>query len=124
MTHCIGLISDTHGLLRPEALAVLRGCELILHAGDVGQPFVLDELRALAPVIAVRGNVDRIAPLDRLPFTETVEVAGRYLPKGTKDSEGITWVEEPTLAHDFIGHARITREARTALKRLDQVDRR
>jgi uncharacterized protein len=54
----IGLISDTHGLLREEALRALRGSELIVHAGDVGKPEILDALRRLAPVVAVRGNVD------------------------------------------------------------------
>jgi uncharacterized protein len=55
----IGLISDTHGLLRPQALEALRGSELILHAGDVGKPEILTALRKIAPVIAVRGNVDK-----------------------------------------------------------------
>jgi len=55
----VGLISDTHGLLRPEALAFLRGAEHIIHAGDIGTPEILEELRALAPVTAVRGNNDR-----------------------------------------------------------------
>ena len=54
----IGVISDTHGLLRPEALAALSGCERIIHAGDIGKPEVLDALRALAPLDAIRGNVD------------------------------------------------------------------
>ena len=54
----IGVISDTHGLLRPEALAALRGCERIIHAGEIGKPEVLDALRALAPLDAIRGNVD------------------------------------------------------------------
>jgi uncharacterized protein len=54
----IGLISDTHGLLREEALRALRGSELIVHAGDVGEPEILDRLRELAPVVVVRGNVD------------------------------------------------------------------
>jgi uncharacterized protein len=54
----IGLISDTHGLLRPQALEALRGSDLIIHAGDIGGPQVLETLRTLAPVIAVRGNVD------------------------------------------------------------------
>ena len=54
----VGLISDTHGLLREEALRALRGSELIVHAGDVGKPEILDALRKLAPVVAVRGNVD------------------------------------------------------------------
>ncbi|WP_217475963.1 metallophosphoesterase family protein [Stutzerimonas stutzeri] len=54
----IGVISDTHGLLRPEALAALGGCERIIHAGDIGKPEVLAGLRALAPLEAIRGNVD------------------------------------------------------------------
>ena len=54
----IGVISDTHGLLRPEALDLLRGAEYIVHAGDVGDPKILDALRAIAPLTAVRGNVD------------------------------------------------------------------
>jgi uncharacterized protein len=55
----VGLISDTHGLLRPDALAFLRGADHIIHAGDIGKPGILEELRALAPVTAVRGNNDR-----------------------------------------------------------------
>ena len=62
-----GLISDTHGLLRPEAAAALRGCERILHLGDVGGPEILEGLRDIAPVRAVRGNNDREAWADRLP---------------------------------------------------------
>ena len=54
----IGVISDTHGLLRPEALAALQGCERIIHAGDIGKPQVLDALREIAPLEAIRGNVD------------------------------------------------------------------
>ena len=54
----VGIISDTHGLTRPEALAALRGSDLIIHAGDVGKPDVIDRLRAIAPVVAVRGNID------------------------------------------------------------------
>jgi putative phosphoesterase len=67
----IGLISDTHGLLRPEAVEALRGSELIIHAGDVGRPEILDELRAIAPVVAVRGNIDHGAWAERLPETAT-----------------------------------------------------
>lgn len=55
----IGLISDTHGLIRPQAMETLRGVEIILHAGDIGRPEVLTSLQALAPVVAVKGNVDR-----------------------------------------------------------------
>jgi uncharacterized protein len=72
----IGVISDTHGLLRPEAIAALRGSDRILHAGDVGDPRILDRLRELAPVTAVCGNVDRGPWAMALPETELVEVAG------------------------------------------------
>jgi putative phosphoesterase len=75
----VGVISDTHGLLRPEAVAALRGCDPIIHAGDVGSPDVLDELRQIAPVIAVRGNVDRGAWAQRLPLTEIVQIDGFVL---------------------------------------------
>ena len=73
----VGVISDTHGLLRPQALAALRGSDLIIHAGDVGQPELLEPLRALAPLHVVRGNVDHGAWAARLPMTERVEVGGR-----------------------------------------------
>ena len=72
----IGVISDTHGLVRPEALKALRGSDLIIHAGDVGKPEVLERLRWLAPVTAVRGNVDRGAWADELPEERTVEAGG------------------------------------------------
>jgi putative phosphoesterase len=68
----IGLISDTHGLLRPAAMDFLRGCERIIHAGDVGSVAILDALQALAPVVAVRGNNDREPPLAELPETAQV----------------------------------------------------
>lgn len=69
----IGLISDTHGLLRPEAVAALRGSELIVHAGDVGEPEILDTLRTVAPVVAVRGNVDKDDWAKALPETAVAE---------------------------------------------------
>ena len=72
----IGVISDTHGLLRPEALAALRGVDRILHAGDVGELEVLDALRAVAPVTAVRGNVDHGAVGATLRETEVIEIEG------------------------------------------------
>ena len=72
----IGVISDTHGLLRPEALEVLRGSDLIVHAGDVGSDSLLPALRDLAPVTAVRGNVDTAAWGYAFPLTATVEVEG------------------------------------------------
>jgi putative phosphoesterase len=69
----IGLISDTHGLLREEALRALEGSELIIHAGDVGKPEILSALEALAPVVAVRGNIDRGAWASKLPVTAVAE---------------------------------------------------
>lgn len=71
----IGLISDTHGLLRPEAAEALRGSELILHAGDVGKPEILDELRRIAPTIAIRGNVDTAPWCAALKDTALVETS-------------------------------------------------
>jgi putative phosphoesterase len=72
----IGLISDTHGLLREEALRALQGSDLILHAGDVGDPGILESLRRIAPVVAVRGNVDTEPWADSLPATEMVGASG------------------------------------------------
>jgi uncharacterized protein len=72
----IGVISDTHGLLRPEAIAALRDSDRILHAGDVGDPDILDRLRDIAPVTAIRGNIDREPWAKRLPETEVLEVGG------------------------------------------------
>jgi uncharacterized protein len=73
----VGVISDTHGLLRPEAVDALRGVELILHAGDVGKPEVLDELRRVAPTFVVRGNIDHGDWAAKLPVSEIVDVGGR-----------------------------------------------
>jgi putative phosphoesterase len=69
----IGLISDTHGLLREEAMHALRGSELIIHAGDVGKPEILDVLRSVAPVVAVRGNVDTESWALDLPKTAVAD---------------------------------------------------
>lgn len=72
----IGVISDTHGLLRPEAIEALAGVEHILHAGDVGGIEILERLRAIAPVTAIRGNVDGYGPCAALPETEVAELGG------------------------------------------------
>jgi putative phosphoesterase len=69
----IGIISDTHGLLREEALRALEGSDLIIHAGDVGDPEILQKLKSLAPVFAVRGNVDTEPWAQGLPETEVIE---------------------------------------------------
>jgi uncharacterized protein len=73
----IGVISDTHGLLRPEALTMLAGVEHILHAGDVGDIGILEALEAIATVTAIRGNIDIEGACAELPKTEMVEVGGR-----------------------------------------------
>src|SRR5262249_18046602 len=73
MMRTIGAISDTHSLLRPQALAALAGCDPIIHTGDIGSPDVLARLGALAPVHAVRGNVDHGAWSANLPVTQRIE---------------------------------------------------
>lgn len=75
----VGIISDTHGLLRESALTHLQGCELILHGGDAGTPEVLSELKKIAPLKIVRGNVDRGAWAEEIPLTEVVEVEGKFI---------------------------------------------
>jgi putative phosphoesterase len=79
MAKRIGVISDTHGLLRPEAASKLRGCDLIVHAGDIGNPSVLEDLRQIAEVVAVRGNVDTGHWADDLPEIEYVTVDDKQL---------------------------------------------
>ena len=76
---CIGLISDTHGLFREEVMDALCGSELILHAGDVGKPEILEELRKLAPVVAVRGNVDTEPWTHALPVTAIAEAGAAMI---------------------------------------------
>lgn len=75
----VGVISDTHGLVRPEALAALQGVELLIHAGDVGSPRVLAELEAVAPVRAVCGNMDGPPLAEQLPRTDVVQVGAVQL---------------------------------------------
>ena len=74
----VGVISDTHGLMRPQALAALAGSELILHAGDIGSPEVLEALRQIGPVVAVRGNNDKGPWAQELADTEIVEAGGVF----------------------------------------------
>jgi putative phosphoesterase len=75
----VGVISDTHGLLRPQAIEALQGSEIIVHAGDVGEARVLEDLRAIAPTIAVRGNVDTGPWARALSPTEVVDAGGLQL---------------------------------------------
>jgi uncharacterized protein len=72
----VGIISDTHGLLRPEAQQALTGVDVIVHAGDVGRPEILTELKKIAPVFAVRGNVDKGDWAAELPLTTVIELDG------------------------------------------------
>jgi putative phosphoesterase len=75
----IGIISDTHGLLRPDAVELLRGSEHIIHAGDIGSPDIVPALEKIAPVTAIRGNVDRQAWAQRFAETEVVELGGLHI---------------------------------------------
>ncbi len=75
----IGIVSDTHGLLRPHVVEALQGVDQILHAGDVGSMAVLEGLRAIAPVVAIRGNVDTVGSMAELPATEMVTLTGSRL---------------------------------------------
>ena len=86
----MGVISDTHVLVRPEAREALRGSELIIHAGDVGDAEVLERLRAIAPTIAVRGNIDTGVSADTLPVTEVVEVGRVHLMYCTTSRRSIS----------------------------------
>ena len=79
LSHVVGVISDTHGLVRPEALRALAGVELIIHAGDVGSPEVLEALERVAPVVAVRGNTDQRLWAVDLPPVEVVELGDVFL---------------------------------------------
>jgi putative phosphoesterase len=77
--HVLGVISDTHGLMRAEAIQALDGVEMIIHAGDIGTPEVLEALHAIAPVVAVRGNNDKGEWAHALPETEVVELGNVVL---------------------------------------------
>ena len=75
----VGLISDTHGLLRKEALIALKGCNLIIHAGDIGKPEIIQELGAVAPVVAVRGNIDKGSWASQFPLTAVADVGSALI---------------------------------------------
>ncbi|MEH2484509.1 metallophosphoesterase family protein [Bradyrhizobium sp. AZCC 2230] len=79
MTYRIGIISDTHGLLRPEAERGLAGVDHIIHAGDIGRPQIVDALRRIAPVTAIRGNVDSGEWAREYPDTKLVRLAGKSI---------------------------------------------
>lgn len=78
MIFSIGVISDTHGLLRPEVKGILETCDTIIHAGDIGSEEILNTLKAISPTYAVRGNVDRGDWTENLPLNDVIEVAGKF----------------------------------------------
>ncbi len=100
----IGVISDTHGLLRPEALAALAGVDHIVHAGDIGSRAVLTGLEDIAPVTAVRGNIDRAAWARELPETAAVEIGGLWLYV-LHDRERLDLDPEGSFAAVITGHS-------------------
>jgi putative phosphoesterase len=75
----VGLISDTHGLMRQEALIALKGSDLIIHAGDIGEPRIIEQLGDLAPVVAVRGNIDKEGWASQLPLTAVAEAGSTHI---------------------------------------------
>ncbi len=113
---CIGIISDTHGLLRPEVLLALSGVDHILHAGDVGDPSILDALRMIAPTTAIRGNIDVHGACSQLSATEAVELTGHifYLVHSIHDLDLIPKVAG--IAAVISGHSH-----QALIERRDQV---
>ncbi|HXB61411.1 MAG TPA: metallophosphoesterase family protein [Acidobacteriaceae bacterium] len=101
----IGVISDTHGLLRPEALAALQGVDHILHSGDVGDIAIVERLRAMAPVTVIRGNVDTHGACAELPATEMIELGGKnfYLVHSVHDLDIVP--EAAEIACVVSGHS-------------------
>jgi len=104
-TWTVGVISDTHGVLRNEAVDALRGVDLIVHAGDVGEPEVLEQLRAVAPVMAVRGNNDHGAWATVLPRTLMVLLGGALIYVIHNRAELDLPVEEEGIAVVISGHS-------------------
>jgi putative phosphoesterase len=78
-THVVGVISDTHGLLRPKALDALRGADAIIHAGDIGDPQIISALQQIAPVTAIRGNIDIEPWAQTLPQTNVLEIGDKLI---------------------------------------------
>ena len=105
MSHTVGVISDTHGLLRPEAVSALNGVEKILHAGDIGKPEILEKLVEIAPVAAVRGNNDKGDWAEKIPDFEVVEVGGVSIYM-LHDLKQLDLVPEATGIHVVVaGHS-------------------
>ena len=100
----IGVISDTHGLMRPEALEALQGSDVILHAGDIGKSHIIDILATIAPCHAIRGNVDTADWCRQYPATDTVEI-GHFLFYLIHDLQELDLMPAPAGIHAVIsGH--------------------
>ena len=99
MNQLIGIISDTHGLLRPEAVSALSGCDLILHAGDIGKPDVLESLKKIAPVYAIRGNNDTDKWAEKIPEDRTVKIdsISIYMIHDVKEINPAAWRRTPDV---------------------------
>jgi uncharacterized protein len=108
----VGVISDTHGLLRPEALAALRGSDYIIHAGDIGDPAILEALAKIAPVTAVRGNVDREAWAKRIPATNVLEVGSLSIHVLHNLAELDLKPEAAGFAAVIYGHSHVPKQER------------
>jgi putative phosphoesterase len=106
-TLLVGVISDTHGLLRPEALKALEGCQHVLHAGDVGAKTILETLALVAPVTAVRGNADTETWARELPATTEVELLGNRILL-THDAANL-WATPPDVHVVVSGHTHVPR---------------
>jgi len=124
----IGLISDTHGLLRQEVMTNLQTCELILHAGDINQPKIIDQLKKIAPLIVVRGNNDKGQWADKLPLFEVFTVCGlrfylvhqkKDLPKALSDIDVAIIGHSHRYSDTMQDHTRILNPGSCGKRRFD-----
>lgn len=126
--HKIGVLSDTHGLLRPEVLDALSGCEFILHGGDINRQSILDELAKMAPVIVVRGNNDK-EWAEYLPETVSTEVFGvkvfmvhnkKFVPKNLSDTDLVIYGHSHKYEEKEAGGIRYLNPGSCGPRRFDQ----
>ena len=106
----VGVISDTHGLLRPEALAALKGSDVIVHAGDIGNPEILTKLAKIAPVTAVRGNVDRDLWARKIPPTNVLDAGGTLIYVVHNLAELDVKPEAAGFAAVIYGHSHVAKQ--------------
>jgi len=113
----VGVISDTHSFMDPRALALLQGVDCILHAGDIGDDAVIRKLEQIAPVTAVRGNVDRDGPVSHYPSEQTLELVGHRIflthelkpPKNETDAS-LVWYKNSAVDIAVFGHSHIVHQ--------------